>query len=548
MARIWNRIEPNNTTVDLEAGLRAPVADPLWMMARQWQLGEFRGEDAARPAKARLTVSVGTVETFASTGAPEPLSRGWPMECRAEAERVVGGPAGIRLSADAGLQLVRRLDAAGLGGLRGKLRTAFPLSIASVELGILPPRQQRELTILARHAIDGARVAAAADPLAEAAVPSEQRGDAGKVLDAWRDELGLRIREPQGDAAWNEGALEYHFSVGARTPAGEVVMTSRYPGGHLDWYSFDVSRDVTHGLTTGGSTKTFDANPIHVQYRGMPASRYWEMEDGTVSFGDLAAGPADLARLVIAEHALVYGDDWYVMPLPLRCGSLARVDDLRVIDTFGTHHAVASTALNDGPDRVWTMFELSGDRSVSQGTNPWLFVPATVATSLVGSPVEKVSMVRDEGANLAWGVEQSFEGPTGLPVRRKLLSNAAMPASPPVSDAWAYRLSTPVPPHWIPLTPEPAERGGMVLRRARMQAWDQFPPAVVGARGLFLLPRADGPLRLREEALPRGGLELERAWQLARGSDGRCYLWMSRQKRPGRGERGSGLEMDRIER
>ena len=55
------------------------------------------------------------------------------------------------------------------------------------------------------------------------------------------------------------------------------------------------------------------------------------------------------------------------------------------------------------------------------------------------------------------------------------------------------------------------------------------------------------PLYVREEAVPQGGLQLTRRWQRSRGSDGRVHLWMARQKRPGRGDRASGLQFDRID-
>jgi hypothetical protein len=48
----------------------------------------------------------------------------------------------------------------------------------------------------------------------------------------------------------------------------------------------------------------------------MPVSRWWEFENGTVHFGDLEAGPADLARLLVAEFATVYADDHFVVPGP----------------------------------------------------------------------------------------------------------------------------------------------------------------------------------------------------------------------------------------
>ena len=38
---------------DPEFGLRAQIADPVWFLARQWELGEFRGEDAAAPVRVR---------------------------------------------------------------------------------------------------------------------------------------------------------------------------------------------------------------------------------------------------------------------------------------------------------------------------------------------------------------------------------------------------------------------------------------------------------------------------------------------------------------
>jgi hypothetical protein len=42
----WNRLEPRPQTSDLSGALRCEVRDALWMLARQWQMGEFRAEDA----------------------------------------------------------------------------------------------------------------------------------------------------------------------------------------------------------------------------------------------------------------------------------------------------------------------------------------------------------------------------------------------------------------------------------------------------------------------------------------------------------------------
>ena len=84
----WDRIEPHTRDVDLEEGLQARIADPLWLLARQWQVGEFRGEDAASPVHVRLEVEHAALQSFrndARPGAPaEPFAQGRPLEmlCR----------------------------------------------------------------------------------------------------------------------------------------------------------------------------------------------------------------------------------------------------------------------------------------------------------------------------------------------------------------------------------------------------------------------------------------------------------------------------------
>jgi hypothetical protein len=43
---LWNRIEGRPRTANFERALRSEVRDALWMLTRQWQAGELRGEDA----------------------------------------------------------------------------------------------------------------------------------------------------------------------------------------------------------------------------------------------------------------------------------------------------------------------------------------------------------------------------------------------------------------------------------------------------------------------------------------------------------------------
>ena len=49
----WMRLEPRSRDAEMRTTLQARVYDPLWLLARQWQLGEFQGEDNGSPVMAR---------------------------------------------------------------------------------------------------------------------------------------------------------------------------------------------------------------------------------------------------------------------------------------------------------------------------------------------------------------------------------------------------------------------------------------------------------------------------------------------------------------
>jgi hypothetical protein len=64
----WSRLEPDTQTgrpsLDLDEGVAARLADPLWLLGRQWQMGELAGEDAASPVTARITSSSFAIDSI----------------------------------------------------------------------------------------------------------------------------------------------------------------------------------------------------------------------------------------------------------------------------------------------------------------------------------------------------------------------------------------------------------------------------------------------------------------------------------------------------
>ena len=397
---IWNRLEPNSSDDDLEESVEARIADPLWMMARQWQLGEFKGEDAASPIHARAVVDSSPVLTFRNEAAPgakvESFSSDRPLECRVEAETVIDGPSAVGLAAEAGAQFLRRLELAGLGEVRRSVAWAeglgFDLAADGIDVTILPLRVQRRLDLLDRRGLDGRKLYALGEAKVKGMVP--ERGDeVVTVYRAWRLEYAGRFDQPgeSGDC-WIDERFEYGFSLGVATEGGEIVLAAdEYHGGRLDWHAFAVDGDKakSHGLEARKpTTRQVELLPQPAMFRGQGAPRWWEFEDRSVYFGNLSAGPADVARLVVAEYGTVFSDDWFVIPLGVDVATLNRVRRLQVIDVFGGATDVKAAAVNDhavyGEDRPFRFFELEGDPSAESGAAPWLFVPPALADSQHG--------------------------------------------------------------------------------------------------------------------------------------------------------------------
>jgi hypothetical protein len=153
--------------------------------------------------------------------------------------------------------------------------------------------------------------------------------------------------------------------------------------------------------------------------------------------------------------------------------------------------------------------------------------------------------VRDETANMAWAIERKITGQAGNPIDRYERWRSRLGRAPQtggaVADMLTYRLSTEVPDHWIPLVPRSDGLRSIRLERGTM----------VSSDGTSLLPlgrllEPERALSLFEEEIPRSGVEVSRAWQVARTPDGRTIAWIGRRTRPGWGEASSGLAFDQL--
>ena len=89
----WTRLEPRPREGSMQRSLQAQVRDPLWMLARQWQVGEFAGDDSGSPVQATLGIENRSITAYRpgeSDAATVAYDAALPVEVHVErADRIV---------------------------------------------------------------------------------------------------------------------------------------------------------------------------------------------------------------------------------------------------------------------------------------------------------------------------------------------------------------------------------------------------------------------------------------------------------------------------
>lgn len=579
----WTRLEPRCRTEDPGRSLQARVHDPLWLLARQWQFGEFHGEDAGSPVIARFRMEAAPVTRYALGDQPIAAGGGIaydvgqiPLETLVEREPVRADVPNYEQAVEAGLHFLRRLTAAAVSGpIVRAFAEAYRLKALEngamdddARLLILATRQApngAELYRVLRQTLRPARGGPPELPLDRPTI--RDAAERTRVLEAATEWLawyeGLFSVATPGESAWRPERLEYRFAVSAGAAAGELVLEApEYAGGRLEWHDFTVASGRSLGAVpdSGRPEKIHTVMPAPATFRGMPANRWWEFEDAQVDLGMVSAEPQDLARLVLVEFALIYGNDWFIIPIDVPVGSLCIPRSLVVTDTFGVRTLVSHYKKVDGPSGRWRMFDFASTSAQGMGDQPFatvFFLPPVLAASLEAEPLEDVLLLRDEMANMVWAIERVVASVSGRPLRRSELYQQLQErererrdregsTSPPparLASRLSYRLMSSIPDHWIPFLPEKIDQHSIRLRRGGLL----LPDGAIApdtATGRILEP----VLVLFEEEVPRSGTRVSRAYQYARWIDGSTHVWIGRRKQFGHGEGSSGLRFDLTER
>lgn len=603
----WNRLEGRPRTANFDRALRAEVRDALWMLTKQWQMGEFDGDDAGSPVFAKLSVETTQLDQYrAAQHAVQDFEENIPLEAKVEQRRLpfdfrnidgsvnrFGQLLDLRLSM--GRYWMRLLEKKNLAiAYRDAFIAEFPIELPNPEdprdAGICAhPEAWQQVAAVAGRMMDGTKLYAY---LKQSPAPhvydrpglAAPMGDQIKFNDLetrfteWFERLFYQPTDENNDA-WMPSHLEYQFACSAPQANGaeKVLVAEEYYHGHLDWYNLDIDGQKrllgdAPDPTPSPIVKTVETViPAPIGFEGMPNTRWWTFEDQRTNFAFVKPDTVDIGKLLLMEFGLVYANDWFMLPWTLPLGSIARVKGLTITNVFGERLWIEPAGRGNDDDWTrWNMFTLNIRGNTPAPSDQSVLLLPTVPKIQESEPLEKVAFIRDEMANRVWGIETVIPMVTGkgksgneaaLEYRRYRLrlgleQNPDNTPVPPGSEAKIrYEVMSSVPENWIPFIPVhlPNNDRQVQLQRAampRILEGTLVPIEKVRPRTSLVRQGLDAdqpePFFLHEEEVSRAGAHILQSYQRTRWHGGQVFNWFGVRKVTGRGEGSSGLSFDRI--
>ncbi len=395
--------------------------------------------------------------------------------------------------------------------------------------------------------------------------------------------------------AWDPRHLEYSFKVqlvprldnnnNNNNDTKLLLDASEYKEDLLDWYSFTLEEEFSAQQPISESKKV-TLTPTQLKFTGMPEKRWWNFEDSYVDFGSLEPKKNNIASILLMEFALVHSSDWYVIPYQMRLGTLSKIDSLEIIDSFGDQTIIEPAGFTAREKKMlennkswysWNMFSLSkkykdqdpNNTNIS-GNIPYFFLPPTTDHNLSGPALEEIKFLRDEIANLTWGIEKAYRSLYGEPIsgyetqvprnnnnneQSRNNNNEDISNNLGSNKPVKYTLMTTVPPNWIPFIPvhttnflsNPVtnlpsqlhielQRGSIINPKTKE-------PQRPNSR---LLNEVPPPYYIDESEIPRSGIIISEKCRRIMWHNGKIFLWIGRKKSVGTGEGSSALKFDSI--
>jgi hypothetical protein len=593
---IWNRLEPVVRDGSMQRSLQAQIRDPLWFLARQWQMAEFAADDSGSPIHASVLVESRSVTTYRpgpGNSVPKKINPLLPVEVHVERETV---DLRLRGAIQLGLYFERLVRASSNISQPDQaidaFRRQFPVHAAAPSPELAPEDAIRLRSIVAAsesssrpipgRVVDGVALYSTALAIASGgtpAIPLPPGYDNQDILQILSDLVSFRqalFSEPSGDSAWQATKLDYDFALESPGTDDSISLVANdFKGGHVDWFSFSLESSAPSSASSPYpaviDSEVFDLLPNHVVFRGMPDPRWWNFEDGATDFGQLDADHVDLPKLLVMEFALVFGNDWFSIPIPIRLappappssgssappvnlqGTLSRITSLVVTDTFGVRTVIRpSEQTQTRPNEVpWSIYKLSTKNRRSD----FILMAPKLGVTQDASAIEEVAFLRDDMAAMAWAVEHHLHSDLDAPLDAHQMfvmqaSNQQGNAAPGSTGqlSLAYSIEHIPPENWVPLVPVLSNQRAPYLRRGSLEIPDASASNGFRLQKVFARVLEPGaPFFVVDHAVPRSGLKVTRRFRYGRSFYGSSFLWLGRESGIGKGPGWSGLRFDTLD-
>jgi hypothetical protein len=242
----YNRLEPRARTENFVRSLRAEIRDPLWMLTRQWQMGELEAEDAGSAIDARLLTTQAHVDRIAlREGAGQQYDLELPLETIVEREVI---PFTHALRVQIGQYFLKLHTPALRAKYAASYLTAFPFAQNEEDKFRGQVNGLNLYTATRLRDFDGEQLLTAinngtliADAGIDAGADETAVGGFATQLTAW---LARQYSQPGAESqkAWDPHRLTYSFRAAApkgTATAGQFIMKGGLIGTHSKWICVD---------------------------------------------------------------------------------------------------------------------------------------------------------------------------------------------------------------------------------------------------------------------------------------------------------------------
>lgn len=406
-------VEPRIRKDDLTQALSMKVYDPLWMLSRQWQMGEFRGNNAGTAVSVKCLVKQEDCSTDPIEPITEQVNPAIDLMVRVE-------------SAMHYIEMIKgKFTPSDFQLHKKELCEKYPIKWEDADSHILDcnatkgaedklnAQRIRFIKAFQNKAFDGYKL------YIELNKKQYNNDPIARVYVNWFNKQYLPAgNNGSSNSHWHEQSLNYTIDI---TAGSRHFIGDRYQGGRLSWYTVDDDGSINN--IEKPTFVNIASLPTLAHYPGAPNKRLWQFEDHAVFMGN-STEQQTKANEMFLKFATLYSNDWMLIPLKTAIGKHITVKYIKVIDTFGILHTIKRRAgvkdTVDNSQENWQMYTNSKYGTFDGSAEDGLFYAPQLAATLESKPIEEVELLRDEMANMVWGVEKTVSDGCGSTLDEQL--------------------------------------------------------------------------------------------------------------------------------